>query len=180
MPNIFYREDDRDLADLPVTGFEAWVQLGMNDITTLVTRFNDISTADVVLTEARAKWIAEAINSSGNRGIKLNINSLGQLIKSKVDTSTIQISTGITQDGGGRSKKHLFSITVPAATNLYMVDAYTGIYTQNPASFKVMVKPKLVMDAPLLANATLVAIAIVGGEVSFLTGIPLAWIAQLS
>ena len=175
MPYIFYREDDRDLPQVRTVGFEAWVQLGLDDIRKIVTRFNGVYTAPILLQEFRAKWIADAVFKFNRK--TLNLSLLGNLIKSKVDQSSIQISTGITQDGGGRSKKHLFKITCPKT--IYMVDLRSGIVRHNPASLKVMVKTQLVMDAPKLADAKLIALAIQGGEVAFLTKIPGTWISKV-
>ena len=177
MPHEFYREDGRNLSELTDEGFKAWVQLELRDIRVVISRYNGIYTAPIFLKEGAAKWLSDAVNAKNWYKKTLNISTLGDLIKSKVDHSSVQISTGITQEGGGRGKNHLFKITYPG--DLYMVDAKTGLYTKNPASFKVIVNAKLVMDAPKLADANLIAIAIRGGEVAFLTRIPKDWITQI-
>ena len=177
MPHEFYREDDRPLNELTDAGFEAWVQLELRDIRVVVSRYNGVYTAPIFLMEVAAKWLSDAVNAKKWSRKTLNLSTLGDLIKSKVDHSSVQISTGITKEGGGRGKKHLHKITYPG--DLYMVDAKTGQYTKNPASFKVVVQAKLVMDAPKLTDADLIAIAIRGGEVAFLTRIPTGWITQI-
>jgi len=175
MPNIFYREDDRDFQQIKNQGFEAWVQLELDDIRRIITRFNGVYTAPILLQERRAKWLSDAIFKYNRQ--TLSLSTLGDLIKTKVDRSSIQISTGITHEGGGRSKKHLFKITFPKT--LYLVDPKNGSYQSNPPSFNVIVNAKLVMDAPKLDNAKIVGIAIRGGEVAFLTRIPKIWITQI-
>jgi len=177
MPNIFYREDDRDIHQIPNTGFEAWVQLELYDIRLIVNRFNGVYTAPILLREKRAKWLSDDVFKYNRK--TLTLSTLGDLIKTKVDQSSIQISTGITQEGGGRAKKHLFEIRVPDIVPLYLVDPKTGAYQRNPPNFKVMVNAKLVMDAPTVEAANLIGIAIRGGEVAFLTRIPRAWISKI-
>lgn len=175
MPNIFYREDDRDIHQIGNEGFEAWVQLELNDIKLVVTRYNGVYTAPILLNEKRAKWLSDAVFKYNRK--TLNLSTLGDLIKSKVDHSSVQISTGINQEGGGRSKKHLYKITCPQT--LFMVDPRTGMNQRNPVSFKVMVHAQLVMDAPKTEDAKLIGIAIRGGEVAFLTRLPKVWISKI-
>lgn len=175
MAHVFYREDDRDFHQIPSVGFEAWVQLELDDIKKIVTRFNGVYTAPILLKEMRAKWLSDAVFKYNRQA--LNLSTLGDLIKSKVDRSSVQISTGITEEGGGRSKQHLFKITCPKT--LYMVDPVTGSFKTNPVSFNVMVKAQLVMDATTIAAATIIGLAIRGGEVAFLTRLPKAWIFKI-
>jgi len=178
MPNIFYREDDRNLHEISNAGFEAWVQLELPDVKLVVTRFNGVYTAPILLKEKRAKWLSDAVFKFNRQ--TLNLSTLGVLIKTKVDRSSVQISTGITDEGGGRAKKHLFKIRVPGTIPLYLVNLKTGGFQRNPPSFKVLVEARLVMDAPKVADANHIGIAISGGEVAFLTRIPRDWISQIS
>jgi len=169
MAYTFYRSYDDAI---PAKGFEAWVQLELPDIKKLITRFNGKYTAPIIFQETRAKWLSDAIFERNRQ--PLFLGDLGKLIKSKVDHSTIQISTDLTNEGGGREKKHLYQIT--CTKTLYFVDPSNGSYQANPASLDIKVKPKLVMDSPTLANAELIAISLWGHEIAFLTRIPRNWI----
>lgn len=115
----------------------------------------------------RGSWVDKTLKPS----------DMGNCIKFKVDRSSIQNSTGITEEGGGRGKKHLYKITIPKP--LYSVDPTRRTHQKDPESFKVIARSKLVMDDPDIMKAKVIGIAIVGGEVAFLTSLPKSWITQV-
>ena len=202
MPVTLYRADSRTPDDIETQyhGFGGRQELSIDQARNLAVHFfrgvdQQNQPIPLDLPEDSAHGIAEAHANSlkSGRGGKLELQDVIRAAKAEKSATTVHISTDFTTDCGGYasgsdSKNNpnvTYRMDIPEESfYLFKPDRHGRLeQVAGPVdSFSAQdvghVRPLLIMNAARPEDATLVALASNGDEVTFLTKIPAEWITQ--